>query len=135
MTLTTTMAGTVMKVGTTPLTAKDTWTLSTGEGGTTTREEGAVGGARRESHPAQTDPGGRVAGTEPWTPALTVRGTTAEDEAQGTVTVWRTSMSEEKEEEEKEGGIGAGTSLMKSLPPQNPPESWSHWKNLSTSCW
>lgn len=129
MTLTMTTAGTVMKVGTTPLTAKDTWNLSTREGKTTTREEGAVGEARREPHQARTDPGGMAAGDVPWTPAQTVRGTTAEDAVPGTATAWRTSMSEE----EWEGGIGAGTSLMITLHPQNLPESWSLWRNLSMS--
>lgn len=133
--LTMTTAGTAAKAGTTSLTAKDTWTPNTGEGGTTTRQEGAVAGAGRGPHPAQTDPGGKVAGDGPWTPALTVRGTTAEDVAPGTATAWRTSTSEGKEEEEEEGGIGAGTSLMTTLRPQNLPESWSHWRNLSTFCW
>lgn len=130
-----TTAGTVMKAGTTPLTLKDTWTPNTGEGETTTREEEAAVGAKRERHPARTDPGGRVAGDEPWTPALTVRGTTAEDVALGTATAWRTSTSEGKEEEDEEEGIGAETSLMTTLHPQNLPESWSHWRNLSMFCW
>lgn len=135
MTLTMTMAGTATKAGTTPLTAKDTWTPSTVEGWITTREEGAAGGARREPRPAQTDLGGRAAGDDPWTLAPTVRGITAEDAAPGTATAWRTSTSEEKEEEEEEGDIGAETGLMTTLHPQNLPKSWSHWRNRSMSCW
>lgn len=131
MMLTMTTAGTVMKIGTTPLTEKHTWNLSTKEGKTTTRGEGAVAEARREPHRARKDPGGMAAGDEPWTAAQTVRGTTAEDAALGTATAWRTSMSEE----EWEGGIGAGTGLMITLHPQNPPESWSHWKNLLMCFW
>lgn len=128
-----TTAGTMMK--TTPLTAKRTWSLNTGEDGTITRQRGAVGGARRDPHPALTDPGGRGARDEPWISAPTGRGSTAEDAAPGTATTWRTSMSEEKEEEEEEGGTRAGTSFMTTLHPQKLPESWSHWRNLSTSCW
>lgn len=131
MMLTMTMAGTVMKIGTTPLTEGHIWILSTREARTSTREEGAVAEARREPRRAQTDPGGMAAGDEHWTPARTAKGSTAAGAAPGTVTTWRTSMSEE----EWEGGIGAGTSLMITLHPQNPPESWSHWRNLSTSFW
>lgn len=122
------MDGTVMKAGTTPLTAKDTWILSTGEGGTTTTGEGAAGEAWREPRPAQTEPGGRAAGDELWKPVATVRGTTAEDAVPGKVPKWRTTLSEEEEEEEK--GIRAGTRLMTTLHPQNLPKSWSRWRNL-----
>lgn len=107
--LTMTMAGTVMKAGTSTQTSKNTWTPITEEGGTTTTEEGVVVGAKREAHQAPIDPGGRVAGAEPWTPVVTARGTTAEDVVLGTATAWRTSTSEGKEEEEEEGGIGAET--------------------------
>lgn len=131
MMLTMTMAGTAMKAGTTPLTAKDSWNLSTREGRTTTREEGAGGEARREALQARTDPEEMAAGDEPWIAALTVRGTTAEDAVPETATVWRTNMSEEV----WEGDIGAETGLMIILHHQNPPKSWSHWRNLSTSCW
>ncbi len=106
---TTTVAGTIMKAGSTPLAAKDTWTPSTGESGTTAREEGAVEGARTEPQSARRDPGGRGAVNEPWTPVKTVTGTPAEDAALGTTTVWRTSTTEETEEEEEDSGIGAGT--------------------------
>lgn len=129
------MAGTVMKAGNTRLTLKDTWTPNTEVGETTTRGEGAVEGAKSERRPAQIDPGGKVAGDEPWTQVATVRGITAEGVALGTATAWRTSTSEGKEEEEEEGGIGAGTALMTTLHPQNLPESWSHWTNLSMFCW
>lgn len=110
MTPTMTVAGIIMKAETIFLTVKDTWTLSTGERETTTREEEAVEGARTEPQSVQTDPEGRVAVNVLWTPALTVRDTTAEDVAPGTAIVWRTSMSEETVEEVEEGDIGAGTS-------------------------
>lgn len=109
MTRTMTMAGTAMKAGTTRPMSKDTWTPITGEGGTTTTEEGLVVGAKIEAPPAQIDPGGRVAGVGPGTPVVTSSGTTAEDVAPGTVTARKTSTSAGKEEEEEEGGIGAET--------------------------
>ena len=108
--------------------------LNIEEGGTTTREEGVVAGAKRELHPARTDPGGRIGGGKPWTPVPTVRGTTAEDAALETTIAWTTSMSEGKEVEVEEEGIRAGIILMTTHHPQNLLESWSHWRNLSTFC-
>lgn len=103
------MAGTAMKAGTTRRMWKDTWTPNTGEGGTTTTEEGLVAGAKIEALRAQIDPEGRVAGGEPGTAVVTSSGTTAEDVAPVTLTARKTSTSAGKEAEEEEGGIGAET--------------------------
>lgn len=103
------MAGTAMKAGTTRLMWKDTWTPSTGEGGTTTTEEELVVGAKIEAPRAQIGPEGKVAGDEPETAVVTSRGTTAEDVAPETVTARKTSTSAGKEAAEEEEGIGAET--------------------------
>lgn len=134
MMLTTITAGTVTTAVSAPLTVKDIWTLNTGEDGTTTREGGAEEGAKKEPRQAQRDLGGRGVVDEPWTPALTGRGTIAEDGALEKAITWKTSTNKE-EEEEKEGGTGAEISFMTPHHPQSLPESWSHWRNQSMSCW